>query len=147
MAVGIVVLLTAIGFSTFSNFQRNSRDVKRQADLKIVQSALEQYHADQNFYPTALNFSTSLTNGTGRTSTPSASPRVYLSQFPKDPMSSTTGYQYSYWATPTNCNNGSSSPTVYCTGYNLCAKLENPPSGNSCPADTTSNLNYQVNAP
>lgn len=139
VAVSIVVLLTGIGFSSFNNFQRNSRDTKRQSDLRVIQSVLEQYHADLNFYPSTIDFNVPFTSSIGRTGTPAGAPRVYLKQLPKDPNNSDPTYaKYNYIALPLNCSNN-------CSQYSLCSKLENPPSGSNCSTNAT--LNFEVNQP
>lgn len=115
ITVSIIVLLSTIGMVTYSQVLKNGRDAKRQSDLKIIQSALEQYRADQGSYPATIIFGGALTNA-GKT---------YLKVIPQDP---TMSPDYSYVG----------SGTDYC----LYAQVEN--SANSkdtaCPNDTSRTL-------
>ncbi len=51
--IGIIGILLTAGIGSYSNVMRNSRDAKRQDDLKQIQIALEQYYADNNTYRVA----------------------------------------------------------------------------------------------
>ncbi len=72
VVISIIAILSTIGLVYYGNFIKSSRDAKRQSDLKFIQSALEDYKADQQSYPASLSV---LTTGT----------RVYMSQIPSDP--------------------------------------------------------------
>lgn len=112
VAVSIVAILASIAISMYSGFQKNVRDARRQADLRVIQSALEQYRADQNFYPQSsdldLKAATTIAAGT----------RVYLTTVPKDPTRESGNPDYCYEALPVDCTLGN------CTRYGLYAKLE-----------------------
>ncbi|KKR81247.1 MAG: Type II secretion system protein G [Candidatus Daviesbacteria bacterium GW2011_GWA1_41_61] len=136
IVVSIIIILITIAVSSYSGFQKNSRDVKRQTDLKIIQSALEQYHADQSYY--ASNSAMVAATLSGLTS----GLKTYLRVFPKDPKAdSDLTFKYLYEASPSGCQND---PVLknYCTGYRMCAKLETTPSGSICSFDGS--LNYEV---
>lgn len=124
VVISIIAILSAIGLVTFSSVLKQGRDSKRQSDLRSIQSALEQYYADQFFYPLGVPFGSTLTNLVGRP-IPSPVPplRIYLNSVPTE--SFTSASPYCYEALPSSCNNG----TLKCSSYNLYAKLENPPSG------------------
>lgn len=79
VTISIIATISAIGFLTYTTVLKQGRDAKRQSDLRAIQSALEQYRADQGSYPTAL---ASLTT-----------PKTYLNQIPQDPLGSSYGYQ------------------------------------------------------
>lgn len=83
ITISILVLLSTIGIVTYSQVFKSGRDAKRQSDLKTIQSALEQYRADQGFYPDTIPFGGALTNA-GKT---------YLKEIPQDP---TRPPDYSY---------------------------------------------------
>lgn len=104
ITVTIIAVLSAIALVSYTTFMKNSRDAKRQSDLKFIQSALEQYHADKFTYPAGLN---DLTPTGGK---------VYINQIPKDP----TGDNYSYSYRETKCGKDKK-------GYCLGADMENPP--------------------
>src|SRR3989344_8811649 len=94
----IISVLSAIGLIAYNNFLKSSRDSKRQSDLKLIQSALEDYHSDQLYYPEILTTDSVLQfineNGT----------KTYLNKVPKDPLSSAG---YLYVADPSGCSGSS----------------------------------------
>lgn len=151
IAIIIVGLVTGVVITSSAAIQRTARDSQRTADLRTVQSALQQYYADQNFYPdnnlnSPLNLSTSttITSATGNPSPP-ASVKTYTTSIPKDPNSNTsTPYCYSAFVsvadTTTDCNNQSSS-TTKCNYYELCANLEDNPSS---PATCSCGASYDL---
>lgn len=126
ITVAIIAMLSAVAISSFTYLQKNSRDTRRMSDLKVIQSALEQYRADQGFYPTTFAFVNSLTNQVGRPPPLPSSVVTYLNKIPKDPISASrggVGYTYLYLAFPNNlsCDNSSNS---LCTRYCIYANLE-----------------------
>lgn len=119
VTISIIAILAAIGMVAYQVVLKNSRDAKRQADFKVLQSALEQYNADQFFYPSGtLTWGGSLTSSTGNPSPP-ANVKTYLNTIPTDPISNP---QYNYIPSPPLCDN---SATNKCTSYCLYANLEN----------------------
>lgn len=129
IVISIIAVLTTAALIFYQEFNKRARDSKRQSDLKIIQSALEDYHADQLYYPASLG--TSLTFGT----------KTYLNTVPADPKPSPYP-NYSYNATPSGCSGAA------CTGYCLSAKLEGPDPADECiPASGTANYNYGVTRP
>lgn len=125
VVIVIISILSIIGLVAYGNFMKNSRDSKRQADLKIIQSALEDYHADQLYYPVSLGSPLTFTGASGT--------KTYLNTVPTDPK----GALYSY--TQSGCG-------ISSTGYCLGATMENtPPSSDSnC---NLSGTNYCVTRP
>ncbi len=113
VVISIIAVLSTIGFLTYTTVLKQGRDSKRQADLRSIQSALEQYRADQGSYPALL-------------SSPLKSPdntKTYLNQIPQDPSGSAYGY------------------TLVSLSYCLYAKLENSNPGiGSCPVSGTANF-------
>lgn len=132
VVITIIAILSAIGMVSYQKVSQNGRDGKRQADLKQIQSALEQYFADQFFYPSYLIYDSALTNLMGRSlPTFPPEPKSYLNKVSCDPSTGCTldtGVQYCYVALPVNCTNGTTANSK-CTNYKLYARLENP-SGN-----------------
>lgn len=53
VVVAIIGILISIGTAAFTSAQKKSRDSRRQGDLKSIQSAFEQYYADNTGYPTS----------------------------------------------------------------------------------------------
>lgn len=117
VVITIIAILATIGLVMYGIFLKQARDAKRQSDLRSIQSALEQYFADQFFYPTTITFGSALTFST----------KTYMSSVPQDPSSGTTT-PYVYQASPDACDNS----TTKCTSYCLYANLENAAIPSSC---------------
>ncbi len=152
VTVAIIGILSVIAVVSLTGVQKNTRDVKRQTDLKLIQGALEQYYADQHFYPatTAVTFSpppaipATIKSPTGT--------RTYLNQIPTDPL--TSNIQYKYVANPSAapaCNNSNPNDfRTFCTSYCLYANMENTnvkgsPYTTTCPA--VAGYNYLLTQP
>lgn len=126
IVITIIAVLAAVGLVSYIAFLKNARDAKRQSDIKFIQSALEQYFADQKHYPPSVKPDESIAFG-GRT---------YLTKVPSDPLGSPN---YSYVGKPDGCTT--------CTNYCLFAKIEatNPSDDSGCtPLDP---YNYGVAKP
>ena len=121
VTISIIAILSIIGLMAYSSFMQNARNNKRQSDLKMIQSALEDFHADQLYYPSSLSV---LTSGS----------RIYLNQVPNDPKDAAP---YSY--TQSGCSTGS-------IGYCLGATMENT-SPSSDPNCSLPGSNYCVTRP
>ena len=135
VTISIISILTIIGMVSYQVVLKNGRDAKRQADFKIIQSSLEQYHSDQFFYPSGiLTWGSSLTSSTGNPSPPSPV-KTYLNTIPTDPIANP---QYNYVASPSGCNN---SALNRCVSYCLYARVENfTPTDTLCVNDSTRTL-------
>lgn len=134
VVIGIVAIISAVSIGSLSVIQENSKDTQRQADLQVLKGALQQFYADQNFYPNSLILTggATLDNCTGTTSGCSVT-KTYLGTTPKDPVPGTsTPYCYSaqYSVTDTTTCNGSN--LGKCHFYNLCATMENPTAPVAC---------------
>lgn len=129
VVISIIAILVAVSIGVFSGLQKSGRDAKRKSDLATIQSALEQYHADQNYYPNSTDI---LATGS----------KKYLRTVPVE--STSTNPSYCYLPSPTNCTT-----TSTCTNYQLFAKLENNDSVNGvCPANAVApSYNYTVSPP
>ena len=147
IAISIIAILTALGFSAYQAVYKASRDSKRQSDLKFIQSALEQYHADQKYYPFSVTPDTefSFTNSAGKKFT-------YMTKVPKDPVPP-PDYTYVAFGTA-NCSAGGNcsvtTPTS-CICYCLYTRLENKSSNMIsdavCSSPPDNRLNYGVTRP
>lgn len=117
VSISIIGILTALATVSYSSAQKKARDARRIEDLKLVQTAAEQFYTQNNYvYP-----STTLTVGWT-----SSSGQAFLNAFPVDPKNdASAGYVYAY--TPGSLN------TTYCA----CALVENPVNGNSSNAFCT----------
>jgi len=122
ITISIIALLSVIGLVIYQSFLKSTRDAKRQSDLKLIQSALEEYHADQTYYPLASN-ADGCSAGQFKVGCPLTNPtntntktKTYMSQIPNDPTtSSSTPYRYE----PSGCDSNG------CKSYCLSANLEN----------------------
>lgn len=99
VVIAIIGMLASIILASLNTARTKSRDARRIADLKEIQTALELSYNDNNQYPTALDTAHLVTPG-------------YISAIPTDP-STNAGYKYA----------GLGSAT--CTSYHLGATLEN----------------------
>lgn len=127
VVISIIAVLSAISFVSYSSVQRGARDTKRQSDLKVIQSALEQYRADQTYYPAAAVVQVSIAKD---------NTTIYLKKVPIDP---TTNNNYNY--KPYNARNMSitcdnTTTATSCTGYCIYAQVEE-----------TRNINYNLTNP
>lgn len=137
ITVSLVALLTVVGVATYTNFLKSSRDSKRIADLKAIQSALGQYFYDRGLYPETLAMNTVLDNGAAFTSdigAPSlSSQKIYFNNTPKDLLFPDHKYCYQGLkkgqqcdgSAIQECSNSTTNKTDWCLSYCLFAKLEN----------------------
>lgn len=132
VTISILAILMTIAMISYSGIQKNARDGKRKSDISIIQSALEQYHADSGYYPASpLSAGSALSNGS----------KIYLSKIPGD----NDGSSYFYTALPNSpaCNTN-------CTNYCLYATLENSSNQvltSQCEPPQADQYQYQVQAP
>lgn len=128
VTISIIAILSTIGIVVYSSVLKQGRDSKRLSDLRSIQSALEQYFADQFYYPTAVTAGIAL----------SAGGKIYINIVPSDP----TGSPYGYIPSPSGCDNS----VTKCTNYCLYANLEN--SSSSKPATCTDgSYNFALTPP
>ncbi len=153
IVVSIIAVLSLVGILAYNSALKNSRDAKRQADLKFIQSALEDYNADQSYYPPLTT--TDCTWGDliidyhqcALRNPPSTSTKIYLNMVPIDPLATTgtSTYPQYYYVPSSGCDD---SHTSLCTSYCLYAALEGsnrPLSDNGC--SPPSGYNYGVTRP
>lgn len=119
IAISIIAILSALGLSVYQAVYKSARDAQRKSDLKMIQSALEQYRSDQMSYPSQITFGSSIV----------VDSKTYLSKVPNDPKMSPN---YLYQLQPSGCTGNS------CTSYCLYAKLENDQNISSDPGCNSS---------
>lgn len=123
IAISIIAIISATGFTTYSIVLKQGRDSKRQSDLRVIQSALEQYYSDQGFYPAVnLPYGNPLTNQTGNPIIPPPPLKTYLNAIPTD--SGGTPYLYSPFLNSGGGECSNASATTRCSTYSLSAKLD-----------------------
>lgn len=129
VVITIIAILATVGLAAYSSLMKNSRNSKRQSDLKFIQSALEEYYADQLYYPVSLGTTLTYTNLT------TSLTKTYMAAVPKDPKGSVYSYAQS------GCGPGG-------TGYCLRANLETPAPVSSDPdCAAIASYNYCVTKP
>jgi len=111
VVISIIGILMALGTASYTTAQKKGRDAKREADLKGLQNALEQYNSLHGTYPTVSNCVAADIS------------EVLPAGFPTDPK---TGNAY-----PATCD---ASGLTYC----ICAQLEQAGTGNA--TDTACNF-------
>lgn len=93
VTISIIVILGMIAFVLYTRVLQTARDAKRESDLKLIQSALEQFYADQKYYPLiaasctngSFTFNCALKNSDGT--------KTYLNNLPSGPVN-TAEYLY-----------------------------------------------------
>lgn len=139
VVIAIITLLLSVGLIAYQHILKEGRDAKRLSDLKTLQSALEQYFADQKYYPSSVSFSgataTSLTGG-GKT---------YLNIVPNDPSYPTITYQYR----PFTSAGAACTVSTQCAKFCIYANLENITGTDFAPGCPTigSGYDYSVTSP
>ena len=134
ITISIIGILVAISLFGLSGIRETSRDSRRKSDLESVRSGLELYKSDCNSYPAVIPNPTFPLNGSGETTSCSAS-NEYISSWPADPMSGSRNYLYSLTAT---------------SGYEMCASLEQGGTTVTCGGASncgTATCNYKVTNP
>ncbi|MBI4225905.1 type II secretion system protein [Candidatus Roizmanbacteria bacterium] len=136
IVMGIIGLLTTLGFTNYVTSVKRARDAERKSDLKQIQKALELYKLDESpvKYPDTASFpsaNTCWTSGGSGATCPAGN--VYMRNVPGDGSVS-----YSYARDPADN-----------LKYTLIACLENPddPEGTACASCTSPKLCYTVTEP
>lgn len=75
VAISVISILAVSSIVTLNNNRANSRDTKRLADVKQIQTALRMYYNDYKTYPTTAEWGTRLATGSN----------VYLEAIPQAP--------------------------------------------------------------
>lgn len=55
IVIVIIGILAALVFVQFNNMQARGRDAERKADLRLIESKLAEYNADEGAYPEAVS--------------------------------------------------------------------------------------------
>ena len=83
VVVAIIGLLATLSMVAFNSAKAKTRDTRRVADIKQIQTALAMYYADNNGYPATSEFVTGSALGTGTA--------VYMAKVPAAPLPSNDG--------------------------------------------------------
>jgi prepilin-type N-terminal cleavage/methylation domain-containing protein len=149
IAVTIVAVVFGVVITSSAAIQKSGRNAQRQSDLRALQTALQQYYADQHFFPqNPINLSqvTDINSNLGNPITPpSSNPNLYLKTIPQEPLKNSLPYLYKAFKDRSlngsiTCSNEVGSVDK-CQYYILCAKVEDDsPAIASC----GSTYNYQI---
>ena len=108
ITISIIAVLTVLISIAYSVAQKKTRDTRRMEDMKLIQSAAEQYFSLNNSYPNVdaykVGVAWTAVDGT-----------VILENYPSDPKDK-TAYK---------------SDNISSRSYCVCARLEDTTSGNS----------------
>jgi prepilin-type N-terminal cleavage/methylation domain-containing protein len=85
VVIAIIGLLATLSVLALNNARAKSRDAKRVADIKQIQTALELYFNDKQAYPS------SLTAGGSVSSTSTTGTSTYMQVVPSSPTPNVTG--------------------------------------------------------
>ncbi len=80
VVIAIIGILSTLSVIALNNARQKSRDARRVADMKQVQTALELYYNDENGYPGTVTF-----NGTSAIVGPTNS-TTYMAVVPQNPQ-------------------------------------------------------------
>jgi prepilin-type N-terminal cleavage/methylation domain-containing protein len=109
VVIAIIGLLATLSVLALNNARAKSRDAKRVADIKQMQTALELYFNDKQLYPTSSEMTTSIfstsTNGTS----------TYMQVIPTPPTPPAAITEYTY----TQQSAGASYTLQYCLEGNV----------------------------
>ncbi len=114
--IGILLAISAVGFSTA---QKRSRDARRMGDLKAIQKSIEQCYVLDNEYPDSVTSGSAIT----------CDSQTIMNAVPEDPKNS-GDYVYTYTVSADNLS--------YC----LCGELEKLGSGNADSAGAVGLCSY-----
>ncbi len=86
IVVAIIGILAAIAVPNFLNAQMRAKIANAQADMQSLNTALESYKIDNNFYPIWCTESGTNKNPVNRRLIPLTTPVSYMSSVPQDPF-------------------------------------------------------------
>ena len=135
VVISIIGFLSTLAVVSLNNARIKSRDAKRKADLKQIQTALEVYYDKNNYYPTEMGCDSSIGSCNTACNTCGASDWNYtvsgliaqtlktngiVNTLPIDPKN---GNSYYYWYEP-DCNQGKCPSPEGCCYYQIGVTLE-----------------------
>lgn len=137
VAATIVLVLTAVGITSYSSVSKRSRDARRASDVEQIRQALEMYRSDFGYYPAINPGAFNTVQNLGGLLVP-----TYMAAIPNDPRSFTYQFQ---------ANNSAGLPVRY-YGYCLSAYFEITTGSNGCsgitlPTIAPNTYNYGVRQP
>jgi len=135
LLVVMAIISLLVGATVFvlkpGDYIKRSRDTRRVSDLKVIQTAIEQYYGNVNTYPPTSGSGSPPVSGGGVWT---YSGITYLTNTPVDPESPTENY---YYAKDVTC-----AGAALTGSYILCANLEK--AIGTCQLPSPSPYNYCV---
>ena len=132
LLVVMAIISLLVGATVFvlkpGDYIKRSRDTRRVSDLKVIQTAIEQYYGNVNAYPPTSGSGSPPVSAGGAWTYSSV---TYLTNTPVDPESPTKDY---YYAKDVTC-----AGAALTGSYILCANLENATGTCQLPAPNTYN--------
>jgi len=126
VVIAIIGLLASIVLASLNTARVKARDVRRMADLKQIQTALEMYYGDKGYYPSSSNSWLYSCNSSWDVLQTALA--LYIPNLPKDPLNKppcggpwNDYYTYAYGRDNTNLDR-----------YDLVARFENTSNENRC---------------
>lgn len=122
ITISIIAVLSVIGFVIYTSVLKQGRDSKRQADLRSIQAALEQYNNDQGYYPVWNSIGSTCANGVFEFGCPlknSAGTKTYMDNVPLDPNPSRIYDYYSIMVDGNPCAANIATCGSYCLSANF----------------------------
>lgn len=133
VVIAIISILIGIGVNTFTIAQKKARDVRRKADLRSIQVALELYKQDKGSYPTGGCTNYYCYTSSTTSNYISGLEPDYIPKLPTDPKTPNTGPAYSAGKYSYTYGNSVTSPgTTIVAGYDLLTRLENAEDPDAC---------------
>lgn len=112
VVIAIIGLLATISVIALNNARAKSRDAKRVADIKQVQTALELYFNDENHYPSNAEFASGSIDSTSTNGTTTYMAQIPLAPTPSDGGCSDAHNTYVY----SQLQGGNSYRITFCLG-------------------------------
>lgn len=141
VVIAIIGLLTTLAVVALDSARQKSRDAKRVADIRQIQTALELYFNDNETYPVdstsvILGIAAVCLDGSGLGSVSCSAP-IYMGLIPSNPTPNGTDYTYSSTEPAGPC----SGPV--CPGYDIVFELEGATGGLGAGLHTASESGLQ----
>lgn len=120
VVISIIGILIAVGTAAFTTAQKKGRDARRVSDMKAIQSAYEQYFAENNTYATCGTMASALSGGSMPVDPKNVSPNVYTCNGSTAgycacaKLEGTAGANSTASSSDVTCSFSTSSPTYFC---------------------------------
>jgi prepilin-type N-terminal cleavage/methylation domain-containing protein len=135
VVIAIIGLLSTLAVVALGNARSKSRDARRVADIKQIQTSLELFYNDENRYPDGQAAGETVTAGTSITGTN----ETFMQVVPANPTPNGATYVYTACTSAGVCAN----PTATAGSYTLSYSLEGITGGIASGAHTATPAGIQ----